>query len=30
VIKGIEGQILMNVSMQDLKAFWKKPFGESI
>ena len=30
VIKGIDGQILMNVSVQDLKAFWKKPFGESI
>jgi phosphoribosylformylglycinamidine synthase len=30
VIKGIDGQILMDVSVQDLKAFWKKPFGESI
>jgi phosphoribosylformylglycinamidine synthase len=30
VIKGIDGQILMDVSVQDLKAFWKKPFGELI
>jgi phosphoribosylformylglycinamidine synthase len=30
VIKGIDGQILVDVSVQDLKAFWKKPFGELI
>ena len=30
VVKGIDGQILMDVSVHDLKAFWKKPFGELI
>ena len=30
VIKGIDGQMLVDVSVQDLKAFWKKPFGELI
>jgi len=30
VIKGIGGQMLVDVSVQDLKTFWKKPFGELI
>jgi phosphoribosylformylglycinamidine synthase len=30
VIKGIDGQMLVDVSLQDLKTFWKKPFGELI
>ena len=30
VIKGIDGQILVDVPVNDLKAFWKKPFGELI
>jgi phosphoribosylformylglycinamidine synthase II len=30
VIKGNDGQILVDVSVDDLKAFWKKPFGELI
>jgi len=30
VIKGIDGQIIVDVPVHDLKAFWKKPFGELI
>jgi len=30
VINGIDGQMLVDVPLQDLKAFWKKPFGELI
>jgi phosphoribosylformylglycinamidine synthase II len=30
VIKGIEGQILVDVPLKELKIFWKKPFGELI
>ena len=30
VIKGIDGQITVDVPVHDLKAFWKKPFGELI
>jgi phosphoribosylformylglycinamidine synthase II len=30
VIKGNDGQILVDFSVDDLKAFWKKPFGELI
>ena len=30
VIKGIDGQMLVDVPLQDLKTFWKKPFGELV
>ncbi|MGA8180096.1 MAG: hypothetical protein WB792_08550, partial [Desulfobacterales bacterium] len=28
IIKGIDGKNLMDVSVKNLKAAWKKPFGE--
>jgi phosphoribosylformylglycinamidine synthase II len=30
VINGIDGEIIVDVSVQDLKAYWKNPFGELI
>lgn len=30
VIRGMDGQTLVDVSVQDLKIYWKKPFGELI
>ena len=30
VIKGIDSQMLVDVPLQELKTFWKKPFGELI
>jgi phosphoribosylformylglycinamidine synthase len=30
IIKGIDGSLLMNIPVQELKDAWKKPFGELI
>jgi phosphoribosylformylglycinamidine (FGAM) synthase-like enzyme len=30
VIKGNDSQMLVDVPLQDLKTFWKKPFGELV
>jgi phosphoribosylformylglycinamidine synthase subunit PurSL len=29
-IRGIDGKIIVDVAVQDLKSYWKKPFGELI